>query len=46
MKEGRLHYREHIVDGFEQLPNALIALLNGANTGKMVVKAGWMTGAN
>jgi hypothetical protein len=45
LKEGRLHYREYIVDGFEQLPNALIALLNGANTGKMVVKAGWMTAA-
>lgn len=45
MKEGRLHYREYIVDGFEQLPNALIALLNGANTGKLVVKAGWMTAA-
>ncbi|MGB6942972.1 MAG: NADP-dependent oxidoreductase [Bryobacteraceae bacterium] len=45
LKEGRLHYREHVVDGFEQLPNALIALLNGANTGKMVVTAGWMTSA-
>jgi len=46
LKEGKLHYREYMVDGFDQLPNALIALLNGANTGKMVVKAGWMTAAN
>jgi NADPH:quinone reductase len=46
LKEGRLHYREHILDGFEQLPSALIALLNGANTGKLVVKAGWMTAVN
>lgn len=35
---GQLKVREDIVDGFEQLPNALIGLLAGANIGKRMVK--------
>jgi len=38
IKEGKLKYREQFVDGFENTPNAFIALLNGANTGKMLVR--------
>ena len=38
MKEGKLKYREHIVNGFENAPRALIGVLQGENTGKMLVK--------
>ncbi|MEO8025038.1 MAG: NADP-dependent oxidoreductase [Bryobacteraceae bacterium] len=38
IKEGKLKYREQFVDGFENTPKAFIALLNGANTGKMLVR--------
>ena len=38
MKEGKLKYREHIVAGFENAPRALIGVLQGDNTGKMLVK--------
>jgi len=36
--EGRLKYREEIVDGFTKLPRALIGLLKGQNIGKMLVR--------
>lgn len=36
--EGKLKYQETIVEGFENAPRALIGLLNGENTGKMLVK--------
>lgn len=39
LREGKLKYREQILDGFDKMPDAFIALLNGANTGKMLVKA-------
>lgn len=39
IKEGKLKYREEIVHGFENLPKAFIEMLNGRNTGKMVVQA-------
>jgi len=39
MKEGKLKFTETIVDGFEELPNALLDLFKGANTGKMIVKS-------
>ena len=35
---GRLHYRESIVDGLDNAPRGLIALLNGENFGKQLVK--------
>ncbi|XP_017778205.1 PREDICTED: prostaglandin reductase 1-like isoform X1 [Nicrophorus vespilloides] len=38
LEEGKLIYKEHVVDGFENMPNALIGILNGVNTGKVVVK--------
>ena len=37
--DGRLKYREEIVDGFTSLPRALIGLLSGHNIGKMLVRA-------
>jgi hypothetical protein len=38
MAEGRLHNRETVVEGFEQLPTAINMLFDGANTGKLVVR--------
>lgn len=37
-KEGRIKAEETFVEGFEKLPEALIGLFSGKNTGKMVVK--------
>lgn len=39
LKEGKLKYREEIVEGFENTSRAFIGLLQGDNTGKMLVKA-------
>ena len=36
--QGRLALREHVVDGIESAPDALVALLQGANTGKVLVR--------
>lgn len=36
--DGRMQYSETIMDGIEQAPAALIGLLHGQNTGKMLVK--------
>ncbi len=38
LKEGRLKYREDIIDGFENMPRALIRLLRGENFGKQMVR--------
>jgi len=38
MGEGRLKYRDHLVDGLENAPGALIGLLRGENVGKMIVR--------
>ncbi len=38
MASGRLKHRATIVEGFENLPRALIDLFEGKNTGKMMVK--------
>jgi len=40
IKDGKIKYREHFVDGFENAPRALIGILQGDNTGKMVVRVG------
>jgi NADPH-dependent curcumin reductase CurA len=40
VESGQLKVREDIVDGFENLPAALIGLLAGDNIGKRLVKAG------
>ena len=36
--EGRIRYREDIVDGLERAPEALIGLLDGKNFGKLIVR--------
>lgn len=38
VRDGRIKYREHIVDGLENAPRALIGLLRGENFGKMIVR--------
>ena len=38
--EGRLRYRETVVDGIENAPAAFLGLLRGVNIGKMLVKVG------
>ncbi|XP_062512869.1 prostaglandin reductase 1-like [Corticium candelabrum] len=38
VKEGKLKWREHVTDGFENMPKAFIAMLKGANIGKAIVK--------
>ena len=37
MHDGKLKLPEHIVDGVDQFPDALIALLTGGHMGKMLV---------
>ncbi len=40
LREGRVKYREDVVEGLEQAPRAFIGLLRGENLGKMLVKVG------
>lgn len=36
--EGKVRFRETVVDGFENMPDAFIGMLRGQNIGKMVVR--------
>jgi NADPH-dependent curcumin reductase CurA len=38
MREGRMKYQETIMEGIDNAPAALIGLLHGENTGKMLVR--------
>lgn len=38
LKEGKVRYREEILDGLEQAPRGLIGMLRGENFGKLVVR--------
>jgi NADPH-dependent curcumin reductase CurA len=38
LAEGKLRYREHVVEGLDQAPGAFIGLLRGENRGKLLVK--------
>jgi len=38
LREGKIRYRETVVEGIERAPDAFIGLLRGENTGKMLVK--------
>ncbi|HEY7518946.1 MAG TPA: NADP-dependent oxidoreductase [Methylomirabilota bacterium] len=40
VREGRLKYREDIVEGLDNAPRAFIGLLQGKNFGKLLVKVG------
>lgn len=40
VKDGTLKYRETVIDGLENAPEALIMLLRGGNFGKMLVRVG------
>jgi hypothetical protein len=40
VREGKLKFREDIVDGLENAPTAFIGLLQGKNFGKMLVRVG------
>jgi NADPH-dependent curcumin reductase CurA len=40
LKSGRIKYQETVLDGFERAPEGLIGLLEGRNTGKMLIRAG------
>jgi NADPH-dependent curcumin reductase CurA len=39
LQEGKLRYREEIVNGFENIPRAFVDMLRGKNTGKMLIQA-------
>ena len=38
VRDGRIKYREDVVDGLEKAPRALIGLLRGENFGKLLVR--------
>jgi NADPH-dependent curcumin reductase CurA len=38
LKEGKIKYREDLVDGLENAPEAFIGLLRGENFGKLVIR--------
>ena len=38
LKEGRVKYREHVIEGLENAPRGLIGLLRGENFGKTLVR--------
>ena len=40
LRDGKIHYREQIVEGLDKAPQAFIGLLQGENFGKLVVRVG------
>ena len=40
LKDGRIKYRETMVEGIENMPRALIGLFRGENVGKLIARVG------
>lgn len=40
LAENKIHYREDVVDGLENAPEAFIGMLEGRNFGKLIVRVG------
>jgi len=40
MREGKIKYREDVVEGLENAPEAFLGLLKGKNFGKLIVRVG------
>ncbi|MBI4561174.1 MAG: NADP-dependent oxidoreductase, partial [Candidatus Rokubacteria bacterium] len=40
VKDGKLKYREDLVEGLDNAPSAFIGLLQGRNFGKLLIKVG------
>lgn len=40
VREGRIRYRENIVEGLENAPEAFVGLFRGGNLGKLIVRIG------
>ena len=38
IRDGRIRYREDIIDGFENTPDAFAGLLQGTNFGKLIIR--------
>jgi NADPH-dependent curcumin reductase CurA len=38
LREGRITFRETVVDGLENAPDVFLGMLRGENTGKMLVR--------
>jgi hypothetical protein len=38
LREGRMRYREELIEGLESAPRGLIGLLQGENFGKLIVR--------
>jgi NADPH-dependent curcumin reductase CurA len=38
VREGRVKYREEVIEGLENAPRGLIGLLQGENFGKLIVR--------
>ena len=38
LREGRVHYREQVIDGLENAPRGLMGMLRGENFGKLIVR--------